>query len=86
MPLSSVDAFQVTRIEVGDCGAACTFVGAVGGVVSGGGGGGGVGTGGGVGFEPEGGGLSLPPPPQADKARHSDIKVALAIFGCMQIL
>src|SRR6185436_7530955 len=88
MPLSSVDASEVTRIEVVDCGTAVTFAGAVGGVVStGGGAGGGDGTGGGVGFDPEGGGeLPPPPPPQADRARHSDTNVALANFGCMQIL
>src|ERR1044071_9320178 len=84
MPLSSVDAFQLTRIEVVDCGTAVTFAGTVGGVVSAGGG---FGAGGGVGLEPEGGGgLPPSPPPQADRARHSDTRVALAIFGCMQDL
>jgi len=35
----------------------------------------------------EGGGELPPsPPPQADRARHSDTRVALAIFGCMQDL
>src|SRR5690349_8718131 len=88
MPLSSVDAFQLTRIDVVDCGTAVTFAGTVGGVVSAGGGaGGGLGAGGGVGLEPEGGGELPPsPPPQADRARHSDTRVALAIFGCMQDL
>src|SRR5690349_6448301 len=65
MPLPSVDAVQLTRIEFGDCAAAVTPVGTVGAVVSAGGGGG-------------AGGVELPPspPPHADSERTNDASVA----------
>src|SRR5690348_15410629 len=66
MPLLSVEADQLTRIEFGDCAAAVTSVGTVGAVVSAGGGGGA----GGVGLSPP------PPPPQAERARTSDATAA----------
>ena len=97
MPLSSVDAPQLTNMALADWTTAVTFAGTVGGVVStgtgagagagaGDGAGAGAGEGAGGGGLDEGGGAELsPPPPQADKARHSEVSVALAIFRYMQI-
>jgi hypothetical protein len=78
MPLASVDAVQLTRIELADCAVAVTPAGIDGGVVSAGGGGDG---GGGLGAAP----LS-PPPPHADKKTPSDATVASTTFRFMPII
>jgi hypothetical protein len=81
MPLASVEAVQLTRMEVGDCAVAVTPPGTVGPVVSAGGwtgAGGGGGAGGGAGSEP-------PPPPQPDNSNPSDTNVASDGFRFMRI-
>jgi len=75
MPLASVEAVQLTRIEFGDCAAAVTPEGTVGAVVSAGGGGGGGGLGAGEGLSP--------PPPHADNNTPSDARVASTTFRFM---
>ena len=77
-PVVSVEAAQVTRIEVADCAAAVTFDGTVGGVVSVGAAGGGAGAAGGP--DAAGGGAAPPPPPpQADNKVASDASAANTI-------
>src|SRR3954468_7214553 len=71
MPLSSVEAVQVTWIAVVDLAVAVTPEGTEGAVVSAGG------------MTELAGVLSLPP--QADNNTPSDASVANAIFRCMQI-
>jgi hypothetical protein len=82
MPLASVDAVQLTRIELVDCATAVTPDGMVGGVVSAGGGGGG---GGGAGAGGGGAAELPPPPPHADNKTLSDTNAANARFRFMPI-
>src|SRR3982751_5538145 len=75
MPLSSVDAVQLTSPSVADCAAADTPVGTAGALVSGGGGCTGW----------LGGGEESSPPPQADSQSPSDSNAANEIFRAMQV-